>query len=598
MSVTSSLTEWDAGARQCVIEADQLLPGFSWGTYNGHHPRQGLAADAMVPSWSTPAGRRRGQELADWIWVNRARLGIWYVIFDGRIISTTRPEQGWIRYFDADSQDPSRSHKNHVHVSWKSAPAISVVWTDRLVSGVTNSDSVRLVQRALGIPQTGAYDAATLAAATAFQASLGDTRDGELGPLQTIALLNRAKIRATIRTDSSGAVDQPVPSTPPLVVQVVEYPMPTSGRLYLDRINQGVTNSDTVAYLQTWLAMALGISLPRTGDYDAATLAAATRFQRDVLRDNPEFCDGILGLKQVIALATKVGATNGITIWRDSSAGGSQLWPKPNVQPRIEPTQPEPVRPRITVAGLNVLRRTDRESGKKRLTWRQRLPGLIDALKSARPDLVLLQELDKKTAADIANGLGSGWFYHRERGIGVMWRQDVLERADQPISKLYSDNDNRYVTSVPLRHKASGLRFWADVTHLENESDPNTDGPAARRLQTREFCAATKNGARIMGADLNDATAARANPNAEQAKKPRPMLAAANWTLLSQVRTTVPNGKLKSHWGGRKTDSAVNGAWIDDLGAKGDIRIISGRLIRTDPTRCSDHHLLAAECEL
>lgn len=79
------------------------------------------------------------------------------------------------------------------------APSGRDVYVSKLKAGQRNSDSVWHVQRALGVPRTGAYDAATVAAAKAFQRSLGDTVvDGELGPLQTRVLFKRAGINVNI----------------------------------------------------------------------------------------------------------------------------------------------------------------------------------------------------------------------------------------------------------------------------------------------------------------------------------------------------------------------------------------------------------------
>ncbi len=357
---------------------------------------------------------------------------------------------------------------------------------------------------------------------------------------------------------------------------------PLAGTVWLDRLRPGVTNSDSVRLLER----ALG--LPETGDYND-TVLAAVRLRQRAWGDDPKYIDGILGPKGAALVFAEVGMR-------------IDLRTDPSGEPPPKPKPEEPAMPtaRLTVTGLNVLRRTDPEAGKRRLTWPKRLPGIIAVLKSTIPDLILLQELDQQTAADIATGLGNGWAYHRTRGIGIMWRQTVLERTGEPVAKLYSDRDNRYVTGVPLRHKPTGQTFTAWVTHLENDGDPNTDGHNARRLQTREFVNYTGTGDAIMGADLNSTTPVLANPTARQAEKPRPILAKAGWRLLSQIRhgKTVVNGQLESHWGGRTTDNNTTGPWIDDLGVRGRITILGGGLILTSHTRCSDHHALLMLVEL
>ena len=113
------------------------------------------------------------------------------------------------------------AHDDHLHIDQDGstfkplrdigAPfPLGTVWVDVLVPGVTNSISIRLVQRALEVEQTGTWDAATLAAAKAYQASLGDTvQDGLLGPKQVTKLFADKKMSVTIRLDASGQAPKP-----------------------------------------------------------------------------------------------------------------------------------------------------------------------------------------------------------------------------------------------------------------------------------------------------------------------------------------------------------------------------------------------------
>jgi peptidoglycan hydrolase-like protein with peptidoglycan-binding domain len=116
------------------------------------------------------------------------------------------------------------AHDDHLHIdqdgsSFKplrdvGAPVpLGTVWVDVLAPGVTNSISIRLVQRALGVAQTGTYDAATVAAAKAYQESLGDDVDGWLGPKQVTRLFADKKMSVTVRLDASGQASKP--ATPP-----------------------------------------------------------------------------------------------------------------------------------------------------------------------------------------------------------------------------------------------------------------------------------------------------------------------------------------------------------------------------------------------
>lgn len=123
-----STTIWVSHVRRAVVEIDSKWPTTSAGTYPGHHPTPARAVDFMVPSWQTKTGRAIGTDLAQWVWANRERLGVWYIIFNKLIISETRPEQGWIPYTNPVASrrgTPSGDHLNHVHVSFNAtAPPV------------------------------------------------------------------------------------------------------------------------------------------------------------------------------------------------------------------------------------------------------------------------------------------------------------------------------------------------------------------------------------------------------------------------------------------------------------------------------------------
>ncbi|MGI8457136.1 MAG: hypothetical protein ACR2LI_03340 [Propionibacteriaceae bacterium] len=108
---------WKPWVTAATTEIVQRFPGTqNQGTYPGHDPNESLAVDFMVPIVEDGIGQHIAHFVADEAVCRR--LGIWYVIWWGRIWSMTRPEQGWLHYFDADNPNPSRSHHNHVHVSF------------------------------------------------------------------------------------------------------------------------------------------------------------------------------------------------------------------------------------------------------------------------------------------------------------------------------------------------------------------------------------------------------------------------------------------------------------------------------------------------
>lgn len=155
-------------------------------------------------------------------------------------------------------------------------------------------------------------------------------------------MLGLSEVIAGVAAGAFGWIPAGIP-VPPVVIPppaVVEYPAPKSGAMYLDKLAAGVTDSDTVAYLQIMLAAALKITLLRTGDYDAATIVAAKRYQAEVLKDAPQYCDGIFGALQTLDLIERTGTA--VKLYSSSVSGG--LISKQADQPK-PPTPPTPPRP-------------------------------------------------------------------------------------------------------------------------------------------------------------------------------------------------------------------------------------------------------------
>lgn len=514
------LSYWNAQARAVVLEVDQLFPSLSWGTYNGHDPTRARAADGMVPGYKTAAGIALGNRVADHLWANRIRYNIWFVVWRGRIASRTYESQGWRTYYPAKSaierSPDSAYHRNHPHFSTypeKPTP-YGTVWLDRLAEGVTGSESVEIVQRALGVKVTGNYDAATVSAARVFQRiTLGDPQEystGYLGRFQTAELLRRTKTWATIRTDSSGDPEAPVlppatkatytvqagdtlssiakaygldgwqalaalnpgidpdklavgqvlnvpakPTSPETAPPVAEWPLPTSGEVYLDKLKPGVTGSDSVAYAQTWLQKVEGAPEYRTGNYDDDTQGAVKAYQRDKLGDDEEYVDGILGKLQTISLAGDAGAK--VTIFEDSVKGG-QVWP-----------EPEPKAHTVRVATWNV------KVGNSLANMKAGL----DVIAGTGADAVGLQELSDDTKM---NGLkayarANGWACtKRNSAVTTMWRTEsttlvketytLVQKSGEPWEDGAGGDDTIYkiIMEVTLRDKPSG-REWTLLNH-------------------------------------------------------------------------------------------------------------------------------------
>lgn len=81
------------------------------------HP-DGRAVDVMIDQWSSPAGNSHGWTIAEWVKAHYTQLGVKYVIFDAKIWSDERSDEGWRQYrHPSGATDPNSLHRNHVHVS-------------------------------------------------------------------------------------------------------------------------------------------------------------------------------------------------------------------------------------------------------------------------------------------------------------------------------------------------------------------------------------------------------------------------------------------------------------------------------------------------
>lgn len=245
MTIHSSGSVWAGFVRQAAQEVDALpFRGAGWtSTYPGHGEispgksgtanRGQYAVDFMV------SNKAAGDKIAAYLWANRKRLGVRYVIWNRRIISETNKPSQWRRY---TNPVPSRrgtasgDHTNHPHASFFSngsftplkpqkppvpatpdpagdypRPDTTVVYVDKMAHGQTNSASVYWVQRRLRelgydtVLKTGTYDDATEAGARAFQLASGNDPqfcDGIIGPLDLAALFKGSDPAITIEAES------------------------------------------------------------------------------------------------------------------------------------------------------------------------------------------------------------------------------------------------------------------------------------------------------------------------------------------------------------------------------------------------------------
>lgn len=96
------------------------IGGYYYTTW-GEHPLY-RAVDFMIPGYETPAGNKLGDEAAEWLKANWRPLGIMYIIWQERIWSVERADEGWRQCGTAaagcySGPSDSAAHRNHIHVS-------------------------------------------------------------------------------------------------------------------------------------------------------------------------------------------------------------------------------------------------------------------------------------------------------------------------------------------------------------------------------------------------------------------------------------------------------------------------------------------------
>lgn len=106
----------------CTTRQIYFVWGKSSGT-SGEHPL-GRALDFSVLEYGNgvpdpgPARYGLGDEIAAYLWRHRARLNVWYVIWNRRIISTNPDSYAYGRWVTYRGSNP---HTDHVHVSFESS---------------------------------------------------------------------------------------------------------------------------------------------------------------------------------------------------------------------------------------------------------------------------------------------------------------------------------------------------------------------------------------------------------------------------------------------------------------------------------------------
>ena len=128
VSQLGSVSAKNKTATQAVLDAcakNGIHLAQVFGVGGGDHA-DGYATDFMVYD-----NKAWGDWIANYLWTNRAALGVRWIIWQQRIISTTMPSNSygpggqWNPMPDRGS--PTANHRDHVHVKWNVSPVQAVV---------------------------------------------------------------------------------------------------------------------------------------------------------------------------------------------------------------------------------------------------------------------------------------------------------------------------------------------------------------------------------------------------------------------------------------------------------------------------------------
>lgn len=114
--IEKDLTPWTIAVHRAARTAwpeIKTIYGYRNDPKSDHY--QGRALDLMIPSYKTAAGKKLGGQVAEWAVANMEAMHIDYVIWNQRILSARRADEGW--RLMADRGSDSANHFNHVHIS-------------------------------------------------------------------------------------------------------------------------------------------------------------------------------------------------------------------------------------------------------------------------------------------------------------------------------------------------------------------------------------------------------------------------------------------------------------------------------------------------
>ena len=113
------LTPTALAGMRCINAAFPKITTMYGQANRGGDHTTGAAVDFMVNDYRTTAGRAYGWQLAEWARAHARELGVSYVIFDMKIWSVSRDDEGWRPYTRyGPNPNDTLGHRDHIHVSF------------------------------------------------------------------------------------------------------------------------------------------------------------------------------------------------------------------------------------------------------------------------------------------------------------------------------------------------------------------------------------------------------------------------------------------------------------------------------------------------
>ncbi len=195
----------------------------------------------------------------------------------------------------------------------------------------------------------------------------------------------------------------------------------------------------------------------------------------------------------------------------------------------------------MTVKAMTFNLRYENRGDRGSRSWAQRVVGIVEMLRTERPDVLGVQEALHGQVADLRaslpgysfagqgrsdgarSGEYAGIFYSRDRfepdgeRSGMIWLSDT---PDKPGSRTWGNEIPRVATWVRLTDRASGQALWVVNIHLDHRNQPSREKGV--RLIVERLLKLNPDGEPVVW--MGDFNAVEANPAVQFLKgKPTPI---------------------------------------------------------------------------